>query len=39
MFWYQAYFTRAEWDLFKNMPYKFHLALDIANGLIALSAP
>ncbi|GAB2690282.1 hypothetical protein GCM10027037_11540 [Mucilaginibacter koreensis] len=32
-------FTRAEWGLFKKMPYKYHLALDVAAGVFALSAP
>lgn len=32
-------FTRAEWGLFKTMPYKTHLALDVANGALAASAP
>lgn len=31
--------TRAEWGLIKQMPYKAHLALDVANGLFAISAP
>jgi len=31
--------TRAEWGVFKVMPYKAHLVLDVANGLAALSAP
>lgn len=32
-------FTRAEWGLFKTMPYKAHLVLDVANGALAASAP
>ncbi len=32
-------FTRAEWGLFKTMPYKTHLILDIAMGVFSLSAP
>lgn len=31
--------TRAEWGVFKVMPFKYHLALDIATGAFALSAP
>ena len=34
-----SFFTRAEWGLVKVMPYKGHLALDMANGLLAASAP
>jgi len=32
-------FTRAEWGLFKVMPYKTHLILDVAVGAFSLSAP
>ena len=32
-------FTRAEWGVFKVIPYKVHLALDVVAGLTALSAP
>jgi hypothetical protein len=31
--------TRAEWGLFKIMPYKAHLVLDTVGGLTALTAP
>jgi hypothetical protein len=31
--------TRAEWGLFKVMPYKAHLVLDTVGGLTALTAP
>lgn len=32
-------FTRAEWGVFKTMPYKNHLLLDVANGALAATAP
>ncbi|RYY07150.1 MAG: hypothetical protein EOP43_04125 [Sphingobacteriaceae bacterium] len=32
-------FTRAEWGLFKVMPYKMHLVLDTSVGLFSLAAP
>ncbi|UOQ50825.1 hypothetical protein [Hymenobacter cellulosivorans] len=32
-------FTRAEWGGFKKMPFKAHLALDVANGVLAAGAP
>ena len=32
-------FTRAEWGLFKRMPYRDHLALDTLGGLAALASP
>ncbi len=32
-------FTRAEWGLFKTMPYKTHLTLDTLNGALAVAAP
>jgi len=31
--------TRAEWGVFKVMPYKAHLVLDTLGGLTALTAP
>jgi hypothetical protein len=31
--------TRAEWGVFKVMPYKTHLVLDVVGGLAGLSAP
>lgn len=31
--------TRAEWGVFRVMPYKAHLVLDLLGGLTALSAP
>ncbi len=31
--------TRAEWGLFGGISFKTHLALDVANGLLAASAP
>jgi hypothetical protein len=31
--------TRAEWGVFKVIPYKVHLVLDVVTGLTALSAP
>src|SRR5205823_6108759 len=31
--------TRAEWGLFKIVPFKAHLAVDLATGIFALSAP
>lgn len=31
--------TRAEWGVFKVMPYKAHLVLDTVGGLTALTAP
>lgn len=32
-------FTRAEWGLFRVVPYKIHVAADFATGVFALSAP
>lgn len=32
-------FTRAEWGLFKVIPYKTHLILDVSVGLFSVSAP
>ncbi|UOQ70052.1 hypothetical protein [Hymenobacter cellulosilyticus] len=32
-------FTRAEWGGLKKMPFKAHLALDVANGVLAAGAP
>ncbi len=31
--------TRAEWGAVSVLPYKAHLAFDVANGLFAASAP
>lgn len=31
--------TRAEWGVFKLVPYKAHLVLDVVGGLAGLSAP
>jgi len=31
--------TRAEWGVFKVLPYKTHLLLDVVGGLAGLSAP
>lgn len=31
--------TRAEWGVFKVLPYKTHLLLDMVGGLAGLSAP
>ena len=31
--------TRAEWGLFRVMPYKFHLVLDVLGGVTALASP
>ena len=31
--------TRAEWSVFKVLPYKAHLVLDMLGGLTALTAP
>jgi len=31
--------TRAEWGVFKVLPYKTHLVLDVVGGLAGLSAP
>ena len=31
--------TRAEWGLFKKMPYKDHLAIDTLGGATALASP
>ena len=31
--------TRAEWGVFRIMPYKAHLILDVLGGVLALSAP
>jgi len=32
-------FTRAEWGVFKVIPYKTHLAVDVLSSLTALAAP
>lgn len=32
-------FTRAEWGGIKKMPFKAHLVLDVANGVLAAGAP
>lgn len=32
-------FTRAEWGLFKVMPYKAHLVVDTAGSALALASP
>jgi hypothetical protein len=32
-------FTRAEWGVFKLIPYKAHVALDFGSGLAALAMP
>ncbi|UOR03690.1 hypothetical protein MUN82_12095 [Hymenobacter aerilatus] len=32
-------FTRAEWGLFKKLPFKTHLVLDVAVGVLAASSP
>jgi len=32
-------FTRAEWGLFKVLPFKGHLVLDVAVGTLAASSP
>lgn len=32
-------FTRAEWGLFKVLPFKAHLATDFTAGIFTLSAP
>jgi hypothetical protein len=32
-------FTRAEWGLFKKLPFKTHLMLDVAVGVLAASSP
>jgi hypothetical protein len=32
-------FTRAEWGVFKLLPYKGHVALDFGTGLAALAMP
>lgn len=32
-------FTRAEWGLFKAIPYKTHLILDVSVGIFSLTAP
>jgi len=32
-------FTRAEWGVFKVLPYKAHLAIDVVSTLSALAAP
>lgn len=32
-------FTRAEWGLFKVIPYKTHLILDASAGIFSLAAP
>lgn len=34
-----SFFTRAEWGVVKKMPYKTHLVLDVAVGLLAASSP
>ncbi len=31
--------TRAEWGVFRVMPYKAHLILDVLGGVLALSSP
>ena len=31
--------TRAEWGVFRVLPYKAHLLLDILGGVLALSSP
>ena len=31
--------TRAEWGVLRVMPYRAHLAIDVANGLFAAAAP
>lgn len=32
-------FTRAEWGVFKKIPFKTHLALDVAMGVLVTGAP
>ena len=32
-------FTRAEWGLIREMPYKGHLAVDFLGGVVSLAAP
>jgi hypothetical protein len=32
-------FTRAEWGVFKKIPFKTHLALDVAMGALIAGAP
>jgi hypothetical protein len=32
-------FTRAEWGIFKKIPFKTHLALDVAMGALVTGAP
>ncbi|MBC6613038.1 hypothetical protein H8B15_19100 [Hymenobacter sp. BT507] len=32
-------FTRAEWGLFKKIPFKTHLVLDVAVAVVAASSP
>jgi len=32
-------FTRAEWGLFKELPFKTHLILDVAAGALTAGAP
>lgn len=34
-----SFFTRAEWGVVKKMPYKTHLILDVAVGVLAASSP
>jgi hypothetical protein len=34
-----SFFTRAEWGVVKTMPYKTHLILDVAVGVLAASSP
>ena len=35
----QSLITRAEWGLFRVMPYKIHLVLDVVGGLGVLGSP
>ena len=32
-------FTKAEWGLFREIPYKTHLTIDFSVGLLSLGAP
>ena len=32
-------FTKAEWGLFRKIPYKTHLAIDFSVGLLSLGTP